>query len=115
MILYAGPQVGPWQPLLALTPDGTTIDLPHQIRLSVLGERVRFMPDGSGIAVLEGTDPEYGLSFHSLKTGETRALARFRSSASMRTFDFLPDGKSIVFDRQDDHADIVLIERPDAD
>jgi len=41
---------------------------------------------------------------------KTRPLTRLRNTAAMRTFDVSPDGKQIVFDRQRENSDIVLME-----
>jgi hypothetical protein len=38
-------------------------------------------------------------------------LTQFDSRATTRTFDITPDGRQIVFDRQRENSDIVLIER----
>jgi Tol biopolymer transport system component len=45
-----------------------------------------------------------------LSTMEHRRLTELAQDARMRTFDITPDGKTIVFDRQRDHSEIVLIE-----
>ncbi|HVH28554.1 MAG TPA: hypothetical protein VM818_17440 [Vicinamibacterales bacterium] len=45
LIVYAGPNVDARFPLLAVTPDGTPIQMPD-VRVPYLGERVRFLPDG---------------------------------------------------------------------
>jgi Tol biopolymer transport system component len=110
MIVYAGAQVGPGQRLHAAAPDGTAMELPR-IEVAVHGERVRFRPDGSGLVVLTGFDPYHEFHLIDLESGSSRMLAKFSSSASMRAFDITPDGETIVFDRQRDNCDIVLIKR----
>ena len=45
-----------------------------------------------------------------LATMKSRPLTHLNNSAAMRAFDVTPDGKQIVFDRQKDNSDIVLID-----
>lgn len=110
MIVFAGAQVGPWMPLHAVTPEGKQLDFPV-IHVSVGGERVRFLPDGSGLIYLGGVDPKYEFHRLDIASGKDRPLTKFASSTTIRTFDITPDGKTIVFDRRNDNSDIVLIER----
>jgi Tol biopolymer transport system component len=110
MIIYAGAQVGPGQRLHAVSPDGAPMKAPV-LKVAVRGERVRFLPDGSGVVVLAGFDPYFEFHLIDLEGDGSRLLAKFKSSASMRAFDITPDGKTIVFDRQRDNCDIALIER----
>jgi len=110
MIVFAGAQVGPEWFLHAVAPDGGQLDFP-MIRVPALGERVRFLPDGSGLVYLRGLNPDFEFRLLNLESRRSRPLTKFASSSTMRTFDITPDGKTIVFDRQRDNADIVLIER----
>jgi len=110
MIVFAGAQVGPLLRLHAVTPDGKQLEFPA-IQVSIGGERVRFLPDGSGIVYLRGLDPDYQFRLLHLESGEDRPLTEFASSTTMRTFDITRDGKTIVFDRQRSNSDIILIER----
>jgi Tol biopolymer transport system component len=109
-IVYAGPNVGPDAPLRAVTPDGDTIDLPT-IQIPFAGERVRFLPDGTGVVYMQGV---YRQDFWllDLRTKKTRQLTRLSNTGALRTFDVTPDGKRIVFDRSRENSDIVLIDRP---
>jgi Tol biopolymer transport system component len=47
-----------------------------------------------------------------LATKKTRQLTRLANTSRMRTFDVMPDGKQIVFDRLRENSDIVLIDLP---
>jgi Tol biopolymer transport system component len=78
----------------------------------VIGERFRFLPDGTGIVFMKGL---YRQDFWllDLRTMQTRQLTRLTGPGAMRTFDVTPDGKYIVFDRSRDNSDVVLIERPE--
>jgi len=48
LIVYAGTNVRTFAPLLAVHPDGTSVELP-KISVRRLGERVRFLPDGKSL------------------------------------------------------------------
>jgi serine/threonine protein kinase len=109
MIVYAGPQVEAVTPLLAVREDGTPVELPN---IGVLrhGERARFLPDGSGLVYMSGSQPSQDFWLLDLATMESRRLTRLDQGAAMRSFDMTPDGKRIVFDRLRENSDIVLIE-----
>ena len=53
LIMFAGQFVGGFAPLLAVRPDGTPVELPD-IELFTQGERLRFLPDGTGVVYMEG-------------------------------------------------------------
>jgi len=112
MIVFAGAESGPDTPLHAVDPDGRELDaLPENLRVPGLGERVRFLPDGSGLVYMQGVDPHYNFHLLDLGTGMSTPLTNLTTSATMRTFDITPDGKTIVFDRERQNSNIVLIER----
>jgi Tol biopolymer transport system component len=110
-IVFAGFQSGPSRLLHAVTPEGAPLDVGKIIHVPAAGERIRLLPDGSGLVYLIGWDPNYEFRLLDFASGTDRALTQFTSSARMRTFDITPDGKTIVFGRQLDNADVVLIER----
>jgi len=53
LIVYAGTNVRTFAPLLAVHPDGTSVELP-KISVRRLGERVRFLPDGKSLIYMQG-------------------------------------------------------------
>ena len=110
LITFSGPQVFTLAPLLAVRPDGTPVKLP-EIRLQRQGERVRFLPDGTGIVYMLGdTLNEQDFWLLDLATMHSRRLTRLRSPTVMRTFDITPDGSRIVFDRALENSTILLID-----
>lgn len=111
MIVYTGPNVGSFPPLLAVSPDGTRIDLPP-IEVRVQGERMRFSPRGNALIYMQGRLQAQDFWMLDLATKRSRQLTRLNSTAEMRTFDITPDGKQIVFDRLRENSDIVLIDLP---
>ena len=57
LIVYAGPGGGSYPPLLAVRPDGTSVELPAiQVR-GPDGERARFLPDGKALVYMQGWRP----------------------------------------------------------
>jgi Tol biopolymer transport system component len=76
------------------------------------GERARFLPNGKGLIYMQGSAPWQDFWLLDLATKKTRQLTRLSSTAVMRTFDITPNDKQIVFDRQRETSDIVLIDLP---
>ena len=111
LIAYAGVNVSAFAPLLAVRADGTPVELPH-ILLRRDGERLRFMPDGRALVYMQGTARAQDFWLLDLATRKTRQLTHLTNRDAMGTFDVMPDGKRIVFDRLRDNSDIVLIDLP---
>ena len=111
LIVYAGPEVAGDKPLLAVSPNGTSVELPA-IRVSAWGERVRFLPNGKALIYMQRGLPTQDFWLLDLATKKTRPLTHLNNPAAMRTFDITPDGKQIVFDRLRENSDIVLIILP---
>jgi serine/threonine protein kinase/Tol biopolymer transport system component len=109
LIVYAGAQVNVVSPLMAVQLSGDPVELP-EIDVFRAGERMRFLPDGSGLVYMRGMGLSQDFWLLDLATMESRRLTQLDSTATMRTFDITPDGRRIVFDRLSEDSDIVLIE-----
>jgi len=112
VIVYTGPVVGITGPLLMVRSDGTPTQAPA-IRVRVFSERYRFVPGRQELVyvptVVQGAAEHFWLL--DLATMKSRQLSNFDSRLT-RTFDIMPDGKQIVFDRLRENSDIVLIDLP---
>jgi eukaryotic-like serine/threonine-protein kinase len=110
LIVYCGTQVFTLTPLLAVHSDGTPVKLPD-IKVQRDGERVRFLPDGTGLVYMLGdTLSEQDFWLLDLSTMQSRRLSRLSNPAAMRSFDITADSSRIVFDRLRENSGIVLID-----
>jgi Tol biopolymer transport system component len=106
LIAYGGPLVAGQYALRWVRPDGTPVDLPP---LRVRPGGYRFLPNGRGL-VFQPTGAALDFWLLDLSTKTTRPLSRLSDRGRIQTFDIVPDGKAIVFDRILRNSDIVLIE-----
>jgi Tol biopolymer transport system component len=111
LIVYAGTNVSTFAPLLAVRPDGTSVELPH-ISLRRLGEHVRFSPDGKSLIYMQGLLASQDFWLLDLASMKSRPLTKLQNRAAMRTFDVTSDGKQIVFDRLRENSQVVMIDLP---
>jgi Tol biopolymer transport system component len=108
LILYTGPFVAGRAPLQGMRRDGTPVRLPT---MTVRQGAYRFLPDGSGVVYLPDLQSR-DFWLLDLASGSRRQLTRFTDRRRLETFDITPDGRRIVFDRQDENWDVVLIDLP---
>jgi Tol biopolymer transport system component len=110
LIVYEGPQVNAFSPVMGVRPDGASVDLPS-LEILARGQRVRFLPDGRGLIHMKSS-ANFRQDFWllDLSTLQDRQLTRLDDAGTINTFDITPDGKRIVFDRLSEDSDIVLIE-----
>ena len=107
--MYGGPLVAGQTTLAWLGPNGASVDLPP-VRVRAGG--YRFLPDGKGL-VFRPTDAAPDFWLLDLGTKTTRQLTHLTDRGGrIQTFDVVPDGKAIVFDRVQESSDIVLIDWP---
>jgi hypothetical protein len=111
LIVYAGPETASTLPLQAVEPDGTSVRLPP-VRLRGWGERVRFLPHKNALVYMQGRLPAQDFWLLELGTMKMRQLTRLNNGGAMRTFDLTEDGRKIVFDRQRENSDVVVIDLP---
>ena len=106
-IVYATPQRGAMFALHAVTPDGKPRAMPDA-SVTRFEERYHFMPDGRLVVLGQGANYEFWML--DLTTGRQNQLTTFRSTDAIESFDISPDGKTILFDRVRQNADIYTID-----
>jgi len=96
----------------AVTPDGAAfpLGLPQITFRNAVRHPYRFLPDGKRLVVLQGQYRQEYFELVDIAEGSRRRLTDLKPGYSITSFDVLPDGKQILFDRVKDNADIVLIE-----
>ena len=109
LIIYGGANVFTNVPLEGVRPDGTEAQLPPII-VRREGERMRFLPDGSGLVYMQDSTASQDFWLLDFAAMKTHPLSHLQDSATMRTFDITPDSKQIVFDRAKEDSNIVLID-----
>jgi Tol biopolymer transport system component len=113
-IVYSGENVGTFHPVKAITSEGESFPFP-EVNVLRSTEGYRFLPDGSGIVLLQGFFRSMNFWLLSLETGQLRQLTDLtQSGAAIRSFDISTDGKQIIFDQLRQNSDVVLIELPGA-
>jgi Tol biopolymer transport system component len=109
-IVFSGPEVGTTFPIRAVGTDGRTRPAPN-LMLSRGVRHVAFLPGQNAIVVLRGEMVHKNFWAIDLDTGAERRLTDFGPEVIIGDFDLTPDGREIVFDREQAEADLVLVER----
>jgi len=110
-LAYSGPDVGTTFEVKAATPDGAPYALP-ELKLSRGARRIGFLPDRRGLVVLRGALEHKDFWLVDLPTGTERRLTELGRDFVVVDFDVSFDGRELVFERQEQTSDIVLIDRP---
>ena len=109
-IVFSGREVGTTFPIRAVGVDGQMHRGPD-IMLSRGVRSVAFLPGENSLVVLRGDMVHKDFWAIDLDTGRERRLTSLGPEFSIGDFDVSPDGREIIFDREQDSSDIVLIER----
>ncbi len=111
MILYSEGRGAGRVRLQGVTPDKQPLALP-EIRVPYTLNPYRFLPDGKSVIVMDGLFWKQNFFLVDLASGRRRQLTDLRPEFLMKSFDVSPDGKAILFDRNRENSDIVLIDLP---
>ena len=109
-VVYSGAEVGTTFPIRVTGLDGQ-LRAGRDIRLSRGVRRIAFLPQKNEVVVLRGDMVHKNFWAIDLDTGAERQLTNFGPEIIVGDFDVSPDGREIVFDREQDTSDVVLIER----
>lgn len=109
-IVYSGADVGTSFPLRQVSADGQVGAQPN-VMLSRGARRLAFLPRTNAVVVLRGEIDRKNFWLVDLASGRERQLTDFPPNFLAGDFDVSPDGRAIIFDREEDNSDIVLIER----
>jgi Tol biopolymer transport system component len=110
-LVYAGAQLGTSFPLRAMTKEGQPYSLP-EMSLDLGAFRFSFVPGTSSLVFLKGGLWNKNFWMKNLETGAERQLSNFSREFLTTDFDVSLDGREIVFSRQKDNSDVVLVGLP---
>ena len=118
-LVYSGMDPGTTFPVRAVTADGHPYSIPEfsLSRGGALGvtqvgaRRLRFLPGEAALAVLRGDIQHKNLWARDLSSGSWRQLTNFGRDVVIGDFDVSTDGRWVVFERVEEHSDIVVIDR----
>lgn len=118
-LVYSGMDIGTTFPIKAITAVGQPYKIPELMlrRGAALGvipvgaRRLRFLPGQAALVVLRGDIQHKDLWAKELTTGSWRQLTNFGRDIVINDFDVSPDGFVVVFERVQEHSDVVVIDR----
>jgi Tol biopolymer transport system component len=93
----------------AITPDSAPVPVPTLRVGYTIATPYRFSADGEALIALEGTPRAQNFFRVDLRSGERRQLTDLKAGLVVQNFDVSLDGTSIVFDRVQNHSDIVVM------
>lgn len=111
MLLFTGPDVGTTFSVKAVNADGTPHPLPP-LTLTRGARHLRFLPGDRSVLLLRGEMRHKNLSLIDLETGAEQRVVDLPPQFDVRDFDLSPDGRELVLEQFQEHADIVLIDLP---
>jgi len=109
-ILYSEPLGGSTMAVKAVTRNRAAVPMPQMVVPYTSGTPYRFLPGRRTLIFLKGTRFHFR-NFYSmdLEDRSERQLTDLKRGTLIQSFDVTLDGKQIVFDRQKENADVVLI------
>jgi Tol biopolymer transport system component len=109
-LVYSGPNVGTTFQVRVVSADGRA-QLAPNITLSRGARRLAFLPGQRALVVSRGEMNHKNFWVIDLESGRERQLTNFGRNFVIGDFDVSADGREIVFDREQENSDIVLIDR----
>jgi Tol biopolymer transport system component len=110
VILYEEALSGSTHTIKAVTAEGLPIHTPPAQTRSG-GHRIAFLGPRTAVVLL-GQFRAQDFWLLDLSSGKLRRLTSLKPGYAITAFDILPDGRTILFDRNRENSDIVLIDLP---
>jgi Tol biopolymer transport system component len=113
LIVYSEPMSGSNMAVRAVTRNGAPVPMPRMMVPYIRATPYRFLPGGKILIFLKNAS-SHTRDFYwiNLETGEERQLTNLKPGTLIQSFDVSLDGQQIIFDRQKENADVVLIDLP---
>jgi Tol biopolymer transport system component len=113
-LVYSGADIGTTFPIKAVTADARPYAMPN-LTLTRGARRMRFFGGRRALVVMRGDIQHKNLWLIDLDTGGERQLTNLPADFTIRDFDVSPDGRELILERLQEHADVVLIDRASRD
>ncbi len=114
-VVYSGPDIGTTFSVKAATADSAAQATPHPMPALTLTRGARhltFLNGGRALVFLRGEIQHKDLWQIDLETGTERQLTHLAPDFHIRDFDISPDGGEVVFEREQERSDVVLMDLP---
>ena len=108
-LVYSGADVGTTFPVKAVTAAGAPYTMPG-LSLTRGARRLRFLRGRSTLVVLRGELQHKNLWLIDLESGAERQLTDLPADFTVRGFDVSADGREVVFERVQEHSDVVVVD-----
>jgi Tol biopolymer transport system component len=107
-VVFSGPDIGTTFQLKAVTAEAEAHPLP-QLSLTRGARHLTLLPGGRAL-VLKGEIQHKNLWLIDLATGNEKKLTDLSPDFEVRDFDVAADGREVVFEREQERSDVVLID-----
>jgi Tol biopolymer transport system component len=108
--VYSGPDIGTTFSLKAVTAAAAAHPLPP-LTLTRGARHITFMPGGHALVFLCGEIQHKNVCIVDLETGVERQLTNLTPDFDLRDFDISPDGRELILEREQEHSEVVLLDR----
>jgi len=110
-VVYSGPDIGTTFSVKAVAADASAHVLPP-LTLTRGARHIAFLSGGRALVLLRGEIQHKNLWLINLETGTERQLTNLTPDFDIHGFDISPDGREVVLEREQDLADMVLLDLP---